>query len=417
MAKIKIKGPANLTGKVIISGAKNAALPCIAASLLSNSSTELLNVPPVKDVETINDLMRYIGAEIQNPNEGCFIIDCKKIHIAEAPYDLVKTMRASILVLGPLLARNGYVKVSLPGGCAIGARPVDLHLKGLEKLGAEIQIEHGYIMARSRRLRGTEYSFDKVTVTGTENIMMAACLAEGETILYNCAREPEVENLARLLISMGAQIEGIGTDCLKIKGVSSLHEASHTIIPDRIEAGTYAIAAVICKGDVTITNCCPQHLLIPLKKLEDAGAHIQLEEHTIHINAKKELNSIDIETNPYPAFPTDLQAQYMALMTQANSTCLIKENIFENRFMHVGELQRMGADIHVNGALAKVKGNIILTGAFVMATDLRASACLAIAGLAAKGDTIIDRIYHLERGYSNLVKKLSQLGADIQVIP
>jgi UDP-N-acetylglucosamine 1-carboxyvinyltransferase len=415
MAKICITGPARLNGTVAISGAKNAALPCLAASLLSNAPVILHNIPPVKDVETMNALLAYIGADIQNPGAGHYALHCTTINKPEAPYDMVKTMRASILVLGPLLARNGYVRVSLPGGCAIGARPVDLHLKGLEKLGAQIQIEHGYIIARTDRLKGAEYSFDKVTVTGTENIMMAACLADNETVLYNCAREPEIENLAELLVSMGAQIDGIGTDCLRITGVSSLHQASHHIIPDRIETGTYAIAAAACGENVIITNCCPQHVLSPLKKLEEVGANIKIQEHSIHIIVEKELQSIDIETNPYPGFPTDLQAQYMALMTQANSTCLIKENIFENRFMHVGELQRMGADIHVNGAIAKIKGKTLLTGALVMATDLRASACLVIAGLAAQGETIIDRMYHLERGYSNLIEKLQNLGAKIGV--
>ncbi len=413
MKKIRIKGPSRLEGEVNISGAKNAALPCMAASILTDSLIELNNVPEVKDVETMIELLKYIGVEIINPEPGKLQLICKEIKRAEAPYDLVKTMRASILVLGPLIARNGYAKVSLPGGCAIGARPVDLHLKGLEKLGAELVIEHGYIIAKAKKLIGTEYTFDKVTVTGTENILMAASLAEGETILYNCAKEPEVENLANLLINLGAEIDGVGTDTLRIKGNPNLHSAAHNIIPDRIEAGTYAIAAAISRGNVIIKNCNPSHLTIPLKKLEEVGINIKTSENEIIVSSNNNLKSIDIETNPYPNFPTDLQAQYMALMTQADSVCFIKENIFENRFMHVGELIRMGADIHISGSIAKVKGSTSLTGAYVMATDLRASACLVIAALAAKGETIIDRIYHLERGYTNLVSKLSNLGVKI----
>lgn len=413
MKKIRIKGPSRLEGEVKISGAKNAALPCMAASILTDSLIELNNVPEVKDVETMIELLKYIGAEIINPEPGKLQLICKEIKRAEAPYDLVKTMRASILVLGPLIARNGYARVSLPGGCAIGARPVDLHLKGLEKLGAELVIEHGYIIAKAKKLIGTEYTFDKITVTGTENILMAASLAEGETILYNCAKEPEVENLADLLINLGAEIDGVGTDTLRIKGNPNLHSASHRIIPDRIEAGTYAIAAAISRGNVIIKNCNPSHLTIPLKKLEEVGINIKTSENEIIVSSNNNLKSIDIETNPYPNFPTDLQAQYMALMTQADSVCFIKENIFENRFMHVGELIRMGADIHISGSIAKVKGSTSLTGAYVMATDLRASACLVIAALAAKGETIIDRIYHLERGYTDLVSKLSNLGVKI----
>jgi len=413
MKKIRIKGPSRLEGEVKISGAKNAALPCMAASILTNSLIELNNIPQVRDVDTMSELLKYIGVEVINAGPDKLQLICKEIKRAEAPYDLVKTMRAAILVLGPLIARNGYAKVSLPGGCAIGARPVDLHLKGLEKLGAELIIEHGYIIAKAKKLTGAEYTFDKVTVTGTENILMAAALAEGETILYNCAKEPEVENLANLLIKLGAEIDGVGTETLRIKGKPDFHSASHHIIPDRIEAGTYAIAAAISKGNIVIKNCNPSHLTIPLKKLEEVGVNIKTTENEIIIRSANHLRSIDMETNPYPKFPTDLQAQYMALMTQADSVCFIKENIFENRFMHVGELIRMGADIHISGSIAKVKGSTSLTGAYVMATDLRASASLVIAALAAKGETIIDRIYHLERGYTDLVSKLSNLGVRI----
>lgn len=413
MKKIRIIGPSKLEGEIKISGAKNAALPCMAASLLTDSLIELENIPKVKDVETMIELLKYIGVEVNQNNEGILQLICKEIKNPVAPYDLVKTMRASILVLGPLLARNGYAKVSLPGGCAIGARPVDLHLKGLEKLGADLKIEHGYIIAKANKLIGTEFTFDKITVTGTENILMAASLAEGETILYNCAKEPEIENLANLLTNLGVEIEGIGTDCLRIKGKQKLNSAKVKIIPDRIEAGTYAIAAAISNGNVIIKNCNPEHLTIPLIKLQEVGINIIHNKNEIIVKGTNKLKSIDIETNPYPNFPTDLQAQYMALMTQADSVCFIKENIFENRFMHVGELIRMGADIHINGSIAKVKGSTPLTGAYVMATDLRASACLVIAALAAKGETIIDRIYHLERGYTDLVNKLANLGVKI----
>ncbi|OGF64977.1 MAG: UDP-N-acetylglucosamine 1-carboxyvinyltransferase [Candidatus Fischerbacteria bacterium RBG_13_37_8] len=416
MAKIKIIGPAILQGTISINGAKNAALPCMAASLLTDSPVILHNIPEVKDVETLSTLLRCNGADISFKEKETCQLHFKEIRSPEAPYELVKTMRASILILGPLLARNGYAKVSLPGGCAIGARPVEQHLKGLEKLGAEIILEHGYIIARAKHLMGSEFTFDKVTVTGTENIMMTACLARGETILNNCAREPEIENLAHLLIKMGAIIEGIGTDCLFIKGNTSLHGATHTIIPDRIETGTYAIAGIVSKGNITITNCNPEHLHILLQKLKQAGANISITQDTLLVSYQDELLPVDIETNPYPNFPTDLQAQFMALMTQANGTSLIKENIFENRFMHIGELRRMGADIQVNGSIAMVKGKTPLSDAHVMATDLRASACLVIAALVAKGETIIDRVYHLERGYTNLVSKLAALGASIEKI-
>ncbi len=416
MAKIKITGPCRLEGSVTINGAKNAALPCMAASLLTESSITLNNIPNVKDVDTLASLLNFIGAEINKKDNNTINIECKKIKNALAPYEMVKTMRASILALGPLVARNGYAKVSLPGGCAIGARPVEQHLKGLEKLGADITIEHGYIIAHANTLQGTEFTFDKITVTGTENIMMAATLAKGHTIIYNCAREPEIENLGQLLIKMGAKINGLGTDTIHIEGVNNLYSAQHSIIPDRIETGTYAIAALICNSKIKIKNCNPSHLIIPLKKLQEIGANIEFTNNEILIQSPEKLSSANIETNPYPNFPTDLQAQYMSLMTQAYGTSIIKENIFENRFMHVGELLRMGANINISGSIATVYGKTNLLGANVMATDLRASACLILAALAAKGETIIDRIYHLERGYVNLVEKLSSLGAVIQKI-
>jgi UDP-N-acetylglucosamine 1-carboxyvinyltransferase len=416
MAKIRIIGPAKLEGSITINGAKNAALPCMAAAILTDSSIVLENVPNVKDVDTLSNLLNFIGAEVSQLIDNRLQIKCKEIKNALAPYEMVKTMRASILVLGPLLARNGYAKVSLPGGCAIGARPVEQHLKGLQKLGADINLEHGYIIAKANKLKGTEFTFDKVTVTGTENVMMAASLAKGETIIYNCAREPEVENLGQLLIKMGAEIEGLGTDTIKIIGKPILMGASHSIIPDRIETGTYIIAGLISNSKITIKNCNTNHLIIPLNKLQEAGGNFVIKNNEILIRATNELNPIDIETNPYPNFPTDLQAQYMALMTQANGTSIIKENIFENRFMHVGELIRMGADIQTKGSIATVRGKTKLSGAYVMATDLRASACLVLAALAAHGETIIDRIYHLERGYANLVEKLSSLGASIEKI-
>ena len=416
MAKIRIIGPCKLSGTVKINGAKNAALPCMTAALLTDSTIELNNIPNVKDVDTLMNLLSSIGAEVIKTDINQLKIQCKEIKAALAPYDMVKTMRASILVLGPLVARNGYAKVSFPGGCAIGARPVEQHLKGLEKLGASITIEHGYIIAKANHLKGTEFTFDKVTVTGTENIMMAATMAHGNTILYNCAKEPEIENLGNLLIKMGAKIEGLGTDTISIEGVPNLYSAQHYIISDRIETGTYVIAAMISKSNITISECNPAHLIIPLKKLQEVGALIKTTDNEIIIQSIDEMHPIDIETYPYPNFPTDLQAQYMALMTQANGTSIIKENIFENRFMHVGELLRMGADIHTKGPIAKVQGKTNLTVAYVMATDLRASACLILAALAAHGETIIDRIYQLERGYASLVKKMAALGASIEKI-
>lgn len=416
MAKIRIMGPCKLSGTVEINGAKNAALPCMTAALLTGSTVELNNIPNVKDVDTLMNLLCFIGAEVSRTDMNQLKIRCNEIKSALAPYDMVKTMRASILVLGPLVARNGYAKVSLPGGCAIGARPVEQHLKGLAKLGASITIEHGYIIAKAKQLIGTKFTFDKVTVTGTENIMMAATLAHGDTILYNCAREPEIENLGQLLIKMGAKIEGLGTDTISIEGVPSLHSATHEIIPDRIEAGTYAIAAIISKSNIIIKKCNPAHIIIPLKKLQEVGANINISDSEIIIQSIGEIQPIDIETNPYPNFPTDLQAQYISLMTQANGTSIIKENIFENRFMHIGELLRMGADINTSGPIAKVRGKTNLSGAYVMATDLRASACLILAALAAHGETIIDRIYHLERGYANLIEKMATLGASIEKI-
>lgn len=413
MDKIEITGGITLKGEVAISGAKNAALPVMAASVLSAGESTIYNIPPLRDITTMGKLLAHLGMGYhQENNEVTLLAD--DITSIDAPYDFVKTMRASILVLGPLVARTGGGKVSLPGGCAIGARPVNLHLAGLQKMGAEISLTEGYIEAKARRLKGATIYFDIPTVTGTENLMMAATLAEGLTVLENAACEPEVVDLAHALISMGADIKGAGTSIIKINGVRELRPLNYKIIPDRIETGTYLTAAAITGGDVTITGCQPEHSEALIRKLGEAGVKIDQKDDIMKVKGPDKLSSVDIRTMTYPGFPTDMQAQFMALMAIADGTSLITENIFENRFMHVAEMRRMGADIKVEGSTATVRGVKKLKGAPVMATDLRASASLIIAGLAAEGTTFVDRVYHIDRGYEKIEEKLSILGADIR---
>jgi UDP-N-acetylglucosamine 1-carboxyvinyltransferase len=415
MDKIEIEGGVRLSGEVIISGAKNAALPVMAASILGPGENLISNVPCLRDISTMGKLLAHLGMGYHQENGGV-ILQSSDITSIEAPYDYVKTMRASVLVLGPLVARAGEAKVSLPGGCAIGARPINLHTIGLEKMGAEISLCEGYIHAKAKKLKGADIYFDIPTVTGTENLMMAATLAEGETVLENAACEPEVVDLANALISMGADIRGAGTRIIKIKGVTGLSPLNYRIIPDRIEAGTFLAAAAITEGDVGINNCEPGHIESVINKLKETGVEITHETDRLRVRGPARVNAEDIQTRPYPGFPTDMQAQFMALMTVAEGTSLITENIFENRFMHVAELKRMGANIRVEGSIAKVKGIRALKGAPVMATDLRASASLVVAGLAAKGPTIIDRVYHIDRGYESIEEKLKVLGARIRRI-
>jgi UDP-N-acetylglucosamine 1-carboxyvinyltransferase len=412
--KIVIRGGARLRGEVRVSGAKNAALPILASSLLAQGRSIYRNVPALGDVRTMGRLLGKLGADIEDKPAGTMVVDATKITELEAPYELVKTMRASVLVLGPLCARYGRARVSLPGGCAIGARPIDQHLKGLAAMGARIELEHGYVSARARRLRGATIVFDLVTVTGTENLMMAAALAKGRTTLENAAREPEVEELARVLNKMGARIHGAGTSLITIEGVDELQPVEHSIIPDRIEAGTLLVAAAITRGDVLVRDCLPEHLEAVLAKLRASGVEVTAEGDGIRVRSKGELTPADISTQPFPGFPTDMQAQFMVLMTRARGQSVLSETIFENRYMHVPELQRMGADIVVEGRTAIVRGPSKLTGATVMATDLRASASLVLAGLIAEGTTEILRIYHLDRGYDRLDKKLRALGADVR---
>ncbi len=416
MDKIRIAGGRPLSGEVIISGAKNSALPCIAAALLTSDTVHLDNVPRlVKDVATMRLLLEHLGCDTMWDGNR-LSIQARNVDLNEAPYDMVKTMRASVLVLGPLVARFGKAVVSMPGGCAIGARPIDLHLAGLEALGARIRIEHGYVLASAPKLVGARYRFANVTVTGTENLVLAASLAEGETILENCAMEPEVEDVVRLARSMGAQIEGDNTDTLRIRGVPALHGTTHSVIPDRIETGTFLMAGAVTGGQVTVKRCMPQHLTAAIEKLRETGCKIDTGEDSITIEAPAQLQPSDVETRPYPHFPTDLQAQYMALITQAEGTTKIYENIFENRFMHVAELRRLGARITVQGHVAHVHGKTPLSGASVMATDLRASACLLIGGLVAEGVTLLQRVYHIDRGYERIEEKLRGLGADVERI-
>ncbi len=416
MDKLEIRGGVALTGEITVSGAKNAALPILCASLLTAEPVVLHNVPHLKDITTTLRLLQGMGASARRNDDDSVEICTADIDKLEAPYDLVKTMRASILVLGPLLARFGEARVSLPGGCAIGTRPVDQHIKGLAALGANISIEHGFVVARASRLKGASIRTDMVTVTGTENLLMAAVLAEGQTVLENAASEPEVVDLAELLIAMGAKITGHGTDRIVIEGVPSLHGAEFRVIPDRIEAGTFLCAVAATGGDITLRNVEPAHLGATLDKLRDTGLQIETGPDWVRARMEGRARCVDIRTREYPGFATDMQAQFMALNTVAEGTAVIVENIFENRFMHVQELSRLGADINIDGHTAVVRGVQKLSGAAVMATDLRASAGLVIAGLAAEGVTVVDRIYHLDRGYDQMEVKLRALGADIQRI-
>ena len=414
MDKLVIEGGARLQGEVRVSGAKNAALPILCASLLTAEPLTLANVPRLNDVRTMSALLSQMGVKSHAEPADRVTLDASHIDWPLAPYELVKTMRASILALGPLLARCGEARVSLPGGCAIGLRPVDQHVKGLQAMGAEIDLTHGYINARAKRLAGAHFVFDMVTVTGTENLMMAATLADGVTTLDNAAREPEIVDLANCLVAMGAKISGAGTDRIVIEGVPQLHGARYAIMPDRIETGTFLTAAVATHGDVVVTGAEPASLSAVIDKLREAGARIAAADSTIRVGGNGTLHAANVRTAPFPAFPTDMQAQFMALATRADGASVITETIFENRMMHVQELKRLGADIEVEGNTAVVKGVARLTGANVMATDLRASACLVIAGLVADGETTIDRIYHLDRGYERIEGKLSALGARIR---
>jgi len=414
MEKIIVTGNGPLRGEVRMAGAKNAALPIIAASLLSAEPLQVSNIPGVRDIDTALKLLTLLGCVVERSDTG-LSIDSSKVHSVYAPYELVKTMRGAILLLGPLLARFGEADVSLPGGCAIGSRPVNEHIAGLQALGAEIQIEAGYIKAKAKRLQGAHFTFDIPSVTATENLLMAASLAEGTTVLENCALEPEIGDLARLLTAMGARIQGAGSSTITIEGVASLHGASHRVPPDRIETGTFLTAAAATRGNITVLDTDPNFLHHVLGKLEQAGANIELGPDWIHLDTGgKRCQAVHVNTAPYPAFPTDMQAQFMALNALAEGSATVVENIFENRFMHVAELQRMGADIELQGHTAIVRGRERLQGAPVMATDLRASASLIIAALAADGDTTIDRVYHLDRGYANIDSKLADLGAIIK---
>jgi UDP-N-acetylglucosamine 1-carboxyvinyltransferase len=418
MEKIRILGDHNLRlkGEVKISGSKNAVLPAIAASLLTQDKVRLGNIPLVKDVFSMLTLMNELGSDY-NIKKNVLTVQVKKILSEEASYELVRVMRASILVLGPLLARSGKAIVALPGGCAIGSRPIDLHIAGLQKLGASITLEHGYIKAEAKRLQGADIQFEKKTVTGTENLVMAASLARGETVLRNCAREPEVSNLCELLVKMGAQIEGLGEEVIRIKGADELGGASHEIIPDRIEAGTFLVAGALTRGDITLTDIQPAHLITIIEKLRYSGAVIETsKEDTLRVIGSPEIRPQDITTSPYPGFPTDMQAQFMVLMTQASGTSIITETIFDRRFSHVNELLRLGANIEVSGDKALVKGKTPLSGAEVIATDLRASASLILAGLIAGGETNVNEVEHIDRGYEAIEEKLKSLGARIERI-
>jgi len=409
--KLLIKGGVALSGEVAISGAKNAALPILCAALLTAEPLHLTNVPQLNDISTMLRLLGGMGVGVTMDGVDGMVLDGGGLNNPVASYEMVKTMRASILVLGPLVARCGEARVSLPGGCAIGARPVDQHIKGLQAMGAEITVEQGYVHAKATRLKGARICTDMVTVTGTENLMMAACLAEGETIIENAAREPEVVDLANCLVSMGARISGAGTDVIRIQGVAKLHGATHSIMPDRIETGTYLCAAAATGGDVRLLKTSAAYLDTVVDKLMDAGCEITVERDAIRLVAPPRLKAVSLRTAPYPAFPTDMQAQFMAINCIADGVSTIRETIFENRFMHVSELMRLGADIQIEGSNAIVRGVDRLEGATVMATDLRASASLVIAGLVAQGETLIDRIYHLDRGYERIEEKLAKLGA------
>jgi UDP-N-acetylglucosamine 1-carboxyvinyltransferase len=420
MDKLLIEGGRPLEGSVRVSGAKNAALPAMAAALLTCERVELENIPRVRDIITMGRLLAYMTATVETPElpPTAMIIQAKTVNGAEAPYELVRTMRASILTLGPLVARNGSARVSLPGGCSIGARPVDLHLKALEQMGAEIGTSHGYVEARvpgGGRLPGGNVHFDKITVTGTENILMAAVLAKGETKIENAAREPEITDLAELLIKMGAEIEGAGTSTIRVQGKEKLHGARHTIIADRIEAGTFLVAGAITNGSLEITGCVPEHLASVIAKLRETGVEIrETAPDTLVVRGAKKLGAADVITEEYPGFATDMQAQFMALVTQAQGTSVITERIFENRFLHASEMMRMGANISIEGRRAVVHGPTTLSGSGVIASDLRASASLVLAALVAQGETLIDRVYHIDRGYERIEEKLSSVGARIR---
>jgi UDP-N-acetylglucosamine 1-carboxyvinyltransferase len=424
MDKFLIRGGKALRGTVAVSGAKNSALPVMAAALLTAEPVKLHNIPRVRDLITMSKLLAFMDAKVSVAElpASNYVIEAPTLNHAEAPYELVKTMRASILTLGPLMARAGVARVSLPGGCAIGARPVDLHLKALEQMGAEITTSHGYIEAkvhgngsRGRRLKGAHIVFEKITVTGTENILMAAVLAEGETILENAAREPEVTDLVVMLRKMGAEICGDGTSTLRIRGVERLHGTEHTVIPDRIEAGTFLVAGAITGGELTVKNCAAEHLGATVTKLKQAGVRIEVvDATTMRVLPSKKLVGVDMTTEEYPGFATDMQAQYMALATQAEGTSVITETIFENRYLHASEMVRMGANISVDGQRAVVRGPAQLSGTTVQASDLRASAGLVLAGLVANGETMIERVYHIDRGYEGIVEKLKSVGADIE---
>ncbi len=414
MDKLLIQGGTALSGEVAISGAKNAALPILCASLLTADPLHLTNVPHLNDISTMLRLLGDMGVGVTMDGVDGLVLNGGGLNNPVASYEMVKTMRASILVLGPLVARCGEARVSLPGGCAIGARPVDQHIKGLQAMGAEIKVEQGYVHARAARLKGARICTDMVTVTGTENLMMAACLAEGETIIENAAREPEVVDLANCLVSMGARISGAGTDVIRIQGVDKLHGATHAIMPDRIETGTYLCAAAATGGDVRLLKTSAAYLDTVVDKLMDAGCEITVERDAIRLQAPPRLKAVSLRTAPYPAFPTDMQAQFMAINCIADGVATIRETIFENRFMHANELARLGADIQIEGSNAIVRGVARLEGATVMATDLRASASLVIAGLVAQGETLIDRIYHLDRGYERIEEKLARLGASVK---
>ena len=420
MDRFKIEGGRRLQGTVRISGSKNSALPAMAAALLTAEPIHLHNIPRVRDIITMGQLLAHMGVRVETPDvpPTDFILQAAKISGAEAPYELVRTMRASILTLGPLVARFGYARVSLPGGCAIGARPVDLHLKALEQMGAEITTEHGYVAARvpdNRRLRGARIAFEKITVTGTENILMAAALAEDETQIENAAREPEIGDLADLLTKMGACIQGAGTATIRVRGVTQLHGASHSVIADRIEAGTFLVAGAITGGEIDLDGCVPEHLASIIAKLHETGIDIrETSPGCLRVRAGRNLMAADVTTEEYPGFATDMQAQFMALMTQAAGASNITETIFENRFMHASEMMRMGANISIDGRKAVVRGPATLEGATVIASDLRASASLVLAGLVARGETFIDRVYHIDRGYERIEEKLRAIGARIE---
>jgi UDP-N-acetylglucosamine 1-carboxyvinyltransferase len=417
MDRFKIHGGRKLEGEVRISGAKNAALPAMAASLLTAEAVHLKNIPHVRDIITMAKLLAHMRCKVESPDipPSEFVIRAESVSHAEAPYELVKTMRASVLTLGPLVARFGYARVSLPGGCSIGARPIDLHIQALEKLGATISVDHGYVEARATRLQGAVFRFPKITVTGTENILTAAVLAEGETVLENCALEPEIPDLAALLVKMGAKIEGAGTPTIRIEGVDRLHGATHTIIPDRIEAGTFLVAGAITGGELLLKHCEPQHLTAIINKLKECGVEIQCEgKSSLRVRAAKRLVAADVDTEEYPGFATDMQAQFMALATQAHGVSHIRETIFENRYLHASEMVRMGANIAIDGNTAMVTGPAQLSGAPVTASDLRASAGLVLAALVANNTTWIDRVYHIDRGYEQIELKLTSLGASIE---